>query len=41
MLDQPTQASYPSEDPTAIRVPDSDSYKEAVRRMFRLLHDVA
>lgn len=41
MLDQPTQAYYPSEIEQQSGVPDSDSDKEAVRRMFRLLHDVA
>jgi hypothetical protein len=41
MLDQPTQAYYPSEIEQQTGVPDSDSDKEAVRRMFRLLHDVA
>ena len=41
MFDQPTQAYYPSEIEQQTGVPESDSDKEAVRRMFQLLHDVA
>jgi hypothetical protein len=41
MLDQPTQAYYPSEVEQQAGVPLRDSDKEAVRRMFRLLHDIA
>ncbi len=41
MLDQPTQAYYPSEVEQEAGVPHRDSDKEAVRRMFQLLHDIA
>ena len=41
MFDQPTQAYYPSEVEQQEGIPHRDSDKEAVRRMFRLLYDVA
>jgi hypothetical protein len=41
MFDQPTQAYYPSEVEQEQGIPHRDSDREAVRRMFRLLHDVA
>ena len=41
MFDQPTQAYYPSEVEQEEGIPHRDSDREAVRRMFRLLHDVA
>jgi hypothetical protein len=41
MLDQPTQAWYPSEVEESDGVPVADSDKEAVRAIFRLLLDVA
>jgi hypothetical protein len=41
MLDQPTQAYYPSEIERQTGVPENDSDREAVRRMFQLLHDLA
>jgi hypothetical protein len=41
MFDQPTQAYYPSEIERQSGVPDDDSDRESVRRMFQLLHDVA
>ena len=41
MFDQPTQAYYPSEVEQQEGVPHRDSDREAVRRMFRLLYDVA
>ena len=41
MFDQPTQAHYPSEVEQQAGIPANDSDKEAVRRMFQLLHDVA
>jgi Protein of unknown function (DUF3732) len=41
MLDQPTQAYYPSEIERRTGVPERDSDREAVRRMFRLLYDIA
>ena len=41
MLDQPTQAWYPEDLPVG-QVPDeADVDRTAVRRMFRLLYDVA
>jgi hypothetical protein len=40
MLDQPTQAYYPSEIERQTGIPESDSDREAVRRMFRLLYDI-
>jgi len=41
MFDQPTQAYYPSEVEKQAGVPHRDSDREAVRRMFRLLYDIA
>ena len=41
MFDQPTQAYYPSEVEQRQGIPHRDSDREAVRRMFRLLYDVA
>jgi hypothetical protein len=41
MFDQPTQAYYPSEVEQQEGVPHRDSDREAVRRMFRLLYDIA
>lgn len=41
MLDQPTQAYYPSEIERQTGIPENDSDREAVRRMFRLLYDIA
>lgn len=40
MLDQPTQAFYPSEVEEQAGVPAADADREAVRRIFRLLYDV-
>jgi hypothetical protein len=40
MLDQPTQAYYPSEVAKRIGVPERDSDQEAVREMFELMRDV-
>ncbi len=41
ILDQPTQAHYPSEVSKQSGIPDSDSDRAAVNSLFRLLHDVA
>ena len=41
MFDQPTQAYYPSEVEQQEGVPHGDSDREAVRRMFRLLYEIA
>jgi hypothetical protein len=41
MLDQPTQAYYPSEVEQQQGVPLRDSDREAVRRMFLLLYEIA
>jgi hypothetical protein len=41
MLDQPTQAYYPSEIERQTGVPENDRDREAVRRMFQLLYDIA
>ena len=41
LLDQPTQAHYPSEVSKQSGVPDSDTDRAAVNRMFQLLYDVA
>lgn len=41
MLDQPTQAYYPSDAEKEAGVPTSDTDREAVQRIFRLLYDVA
>lgn len=41
MFDQPTQAYYPSEVEQQEGVPLRDSDREAVRRMFRLLYEIA
>ena len=41
MFDQPTQAYYPSEVEKQAGVPHRDSDREAVRRMFQLLYDIA
>jgi hypothetical protein len=41
MLDQPTQAYYPSEVTQRSGVPATDADREAVRRMFQLIYDVA
>jgi hypothetical protein len=40
LLDQPTQAHYPSEVSLQSGIPDNDADREAVRRLFRLLYDV-
>ena len=40
MLDQPTQAYYPSEVTQRTGVAANDADREAVRRMFKLIHDV-
>jgi hypothetical protein len=40
MLDQPTQAYYPSEVSRATGLADNDADREAVRRMFSLIRDV-
>jgi hypothetical protein len=40
MLDQPTQAHYPSEVSLQSGIPENDADREAVRRLFRLLYDV-
>ncbi|MEZ0076300.1 DUF3732 domain-containing protein [Planotetraspora sp. GP83] len=40
MLDQPTQVWYRSEVDQASGAPSSDSDREAVNRLFRLIHDV-
>lgn len=41
ILDQPTQAHYPSEVSKQSGVPDDDADRVAVSRMFRLLYDIA
>jgi len=41
LLDQPTQAHYPSEVSKQSGVPDSDTDRAAVNSLFRLLYDVA
>jgi hypothetical protein len=41
ILDQPTQAHYPSEVSLQSGIPENDADREAVRRLFRLLYDVA
>jgi len=41
MLDQPSQAYYPSDVEQAEGVPDSQEDREAVRRMFELMRDVS
>jgi hypothetical protein len=41
MLDQPTQAYYPSEIERQTGIPENDTDREAVHRIFRLLYDVA
>ena len=41
MFDQPTQAHYPSEVEQQTGIPASYRDKEAVRRMFQLLYDIA
>ena len=41
VLDQPTQAHYPSEVSLQSGIPENDADREAVRRLFRLLYDVA
>lgn len=40
MIDQPSQAYYPSEVGQRSGVPTTDTDREAVRRMFLLIHDV-
>jgi uncharacterized protein DUF3732 len=40
MLDQPSQAYYPSDMEQEEGVPDSQDDREAVRRMFELMRDV-
>ncbi|MEN3539651.1 DUF3732 domain-containing protein [Microbispora sp. ZYX-F-249] len=40
MLDQPTQAYYPSEVARRTGIAESDADREAVRRMFELIRDV-
>lgn len=41
MLDQPTQAYYPSDVEQASGVPANDDDREAVRRLYELMRDVA
>ena len=41
MLDQPTQAYYPSEIERQTGIPENDTDREAVHRIFRLLYDIA
>jgi hypothetical protein len=41
ILDQPTQAHYPSEVSLQSGVPENDADRAAVHRLFRLLYDVA
>lgn len=41
ILDQPTQAHYPSEVSLQSGIPENDADSAAVRRIFRLLHDFA
>jgi hypothetical protein len=41
MLDQPTQAYYPSEIERRTGVAERDSDREGVRRRFRVLYDIA
>ena len=40
ILDQPTQAHYPSEVSVQSGIPENDADREAVRRLFHLLYDV-
>jgi hypothetical protein len=40
VLDQPTQAYFPPDAPAGVDLPEADSDREAVRRMFELLRDV-
>ena len=40
ILDQPTQAHYPSEVSKQSGIPDDDADRVAVNRMFRLLYDI-
>lgn len=40
ILDQPTQAHYPSEVSLQSGIPENDADRDAVRRLFRLLYDV-
>lgn len=40
LLDQPTQAHYPSEVSKQSGIPDNDADRVAVNRMFRLLYDI-
>ena len=40
MLDQPTQAHYPSENDNGSGLPDEDADRLAVRNMFELMRDV-
>ena len=40
MLDQPTQAHYPSESDNVTGLPEDDADRIAVRKMFRLMSDV-
>jgi len=41
MLDQPTQAYYPSDVEQATGVPASDADRQAVQRLYELMRDVA
>jgi len=41
ILDQPTQAHYPSEVSKQSGIPDDDADRVAVNRMFRLLYEIA
>jgi Protein of unknown function (DUF3732) len=41
LLDQPTQAHYPSEVSKQSGIPDDDADRVAVNRIFRLLYDIA
>jgi hypothetical protein len=41
LLDQPTQAHYPSEVSLQSGIPENDADSAAVRRIFRLLYDFA
>ncbi|MHB1638845.1 MAG: DUF3732 domain-containing protein [Candidatus Dormibacteria bacterium] len=41
MLDQPTQAYYPSDVEQALGVPAADDDRQAVQRMYELMHDIS
>jgi hypothetical protein len=40
MIDQPTQAYYPSDLAKQTGIPERDDDRAAVRRIYRLMHDV-